>query len=308
MLSIREVGFLMRWVAPQIPWEFSLFLAEFGWVLMVLGYNLVLWSRLSIITESRRLINLSLAVIIVNGVIFHTALIVLQFGLAHAGANGLDRNVWLRLVNPWERVQITFFTFQECGLSAIYMVGVYRLLQDRVHRTKETKNVLMLLFAVQTIVILLDIVVCTLDLAGYFTLKAIIHSWVYGVKLELEFVVLNQLVDIAKTGVPGLSTISDDSVPVTSTATGTTGSSTTAMPSPDSQSSLSSQNLDWWGVPPSGSPARRMSSPVPSGQELKSIPEVNHSRSQTMSIEEMLEGPARPRQLSLERIGIIPDP
>jgi len=31
-LSIREVGFLMRWVAPNVPWQFSLALAEAGWI------------------------------------------------------------------------------------------------------------------------------------------------------------------------------------------------------------------------------------------------------------------------------------
>jgi hypothetical protein len=36
----------------------------------------------------------------------------------------------------------------------------------------------------------MDIIICVLDVAGYFTLKAIIHFWVYGIKLELEFVVL----------------------------------------------------------------------------------------------------------------------
>lgn len=157
--------------------------------------------------------------------------------------------------------------------------------------------------------ILMDIVVCTLDLIGYFTLKAIIHSWVYGVKLELEFAVLNQLVDIAKSGVPGLTTITDDSVPE-SILTTTTGISSTvsAMPSPDSQNTLKPGG--WWipqapVYPGADTISRRMSAPVPQSAGLGSIPEGEIAQGQNMTFEQMMRdtGP-----LSLEGIGVIPEP
>jgi hypothetical protein len=179
MLSIREVGFLMRWTAPQVPWIFSLFLAEIGWTCMVTGYSIVLWSRLSIIIADRRIIWGIFAVIMFDGFVFHSALWTLQYGIS-TRKGVAQRQPWLDVLNPFERVQITVFTVQECAISAVYMWGVWQLLKDQEHRTKRIRHVLWLLFAVQAIVISMDVIVCVLDLAGYFTLKAIIHSWVYG--------------------------------------------------------------------------------------------------------------------------------
>lgn len=312
----------MRWVAPQVPWIFSLFLAEIGWTCMVTGYSIVLWSRLSIIIDNRRVIWGILAVVLFDGFVFHTALWVLQYGLS--SVKGAARGPWLDVLNPFERVQVTVFTVQECVISAVYMWGVWRLLKDQEHRTKRARHVLWLLFAVQVITISMDLVVCILDLAGYFTLKAIIHSWVYGLstrqsrqawviitdsnaELELEFVVLNQLVDIAKSGVPGLKTITDDSVP-DSTVT----SNPSEMPSqPDSDRTfvtrpewLASESSE--GTEPKLSSkqiARRMSSPAP----LSSIPEAN-----TMSFQEMLRRPhyrtTSESNIEMDSIGVIPEP
>jgi hypothetical protein len=318
MLSIREVGFLMRWVAPQVPWQFSLFLAEFGWTCMVTGYSIVLWSRLSIIVEKRLVIWGVLAIIMFNGLVFHTSLWTLQYGLS--ANKGVARQPWLDVVNPFERVQITVFTVQECGISGIYIWGVWRLLKDQVHRTKRIRHVLFLLFVVQVITIAMDIIVCVLDVAGYFTLKAIIHSWVYGIKLELEFVVLNQLVDIAKSGVPGLKTVTDDSVPDSTVTSDTAVSSVSAMPSPDRQMAFGT-TPDWL-VPasPESYPEskvgnltvkRRMSSPAPLGAGLGIIPEGEIAQGHMMSFQEMLAQSlpqSRPANMSLDKIGVIPEP
>ena len=40
----------------------------------------------------------------------------------------------------------------------------------------------------------------TRDYCEEFTLKAVLNSWVYAVKLKLDFVVLNQLLDIVRNG------------------------------------------------------------------------------------------------------------
>lgn len=170
---------------------------------MVTGFSIVLWSRLNIILEDRRIIYGVLAMILINGFIWHSALVVLQFGLA--ASKGVSRNAWLRIVNPMERTQITMFTVQEVIISGLYIRATYRILNDRIFKqSARTRRVMLMLFVVQSIAIMMDVAIITLDLAGYFTLKAIIHSWAYGVKLELEFVVLNQLKETAKSGAPGL--------------------------------------------------------------------------------------------------------
>lgn len=64
---------------------------------------------------------------------------------------------------------------------------------------------------VQIVVTVIDIIVATVDCAGYFGAKALIYSFTYAIKLELEFVALNQLVAISRLGVPGVMSIPPDS-------------------------------------------------------------------------------------------------
>ncbi|TID16357.1 hypothetical protein E6O75_ATG11475 [Venturia nashicola] len=305
-LSIREIGFLMRWVAPHVPWQFSLALAEVGWIGMVTGFSIVLWSRLQIITSNKLIMRGVLWMIITNGFVFHSALVILQYGLAAASKS--ERGPWLKVLNPFERVQITMFTVQEVIISGLYMRAIYELLQERItHHADETRKALILLFVVQTVVIMLDIIVITLDLAGYFTLKAIIHSWVYGLKLELEFVVLNQLMKIAKAGVPGLSTISASGTEFTITQTSQTNS--TPMASPSSGATLAGKQ-DWW--PHTNSEATESHSTMTSRKHslahapiggLSFVPGGKRGPVRR-SIHEIMEE----RSLNLDHIGVIPDP
>jgi hypothetical protein len=64
------------------------------------------------------------------------------------------------------------------------------------------------IFALQVIIIILDITIIVLDLAGYLKPKVFIHSFVYSIKLELEFVVLNQLIEISRMGLPRIQSVS----------------------------------------------------------------------------------------------------
>jgi hypothetical protein len=297
-----------------VPWKFSLFLAEAGWVGMVTGFSVVLWSRLNIIIIDKRVLRGVLAMIILNAFIWHTALVILQFGLAEA--NMSQRQAWLRVLNPFERVQITMFTVQESIITLMYIWATYKILVDRIVQHRQTtRRVLILLFIVQTTVLLMDIVIITLDLAGYFTLKAILHSWVYGIKLELEFVVLNQLVEIAKSGVPGLSSIKDDDVPDSSLTESAENTRNCQPPisSPDSSSALKGKQPEgWWppfpaeGYTSSNSPSFASShSKSPGSKSPRGSLTLRHNNGlgliredQPLGFEEML---------SLDRIGVIPD-
>jgi hypothetical protein len=267
---------------------------------MVTGFSIVLWSRLNIIIQDRRIRRGILAMILINAVIFHSALVALQFGLA--ASKGSQRAPWLRILNPMERTQITMFTVQEIIISLFYIHATWKILHDRiVHHREQTRKVLIMLFVVQTTVVMMDIVVITLDLSGWFTLKAIIHSWVYGIKLELEFVVLNQLVEIARAGVPGLSTITDDSVPDT-TQTGSTQSTSSPLPSPDSGAPLAAKK-QWWAPPPLG---------VASHGHTPSIDSIASRGNQSAGLGIIPEGEGMQRRtqrtMSLDSIGVIPEP
>jgi hypothetical protein len=101
------------------------------------------------------------------------------------------------------------FSTQEIIISSFYVRAAYKYLQSQfnVHKSK-ARNAMCLLLLIQLIIIALDITIIVLDLSGYLKLKVIIHSFVYSVKLELEFVVLNQLIEMSRMGVPGIPSCS----------------------------------------------------------------------------------------------------
>jgi hypothetical protein len=59
-----------------------------------------------------------------------------------------------------------------------------------------------LLIVVQLLVFFINIIVTVIDCAAYFAIKGIIYAFAYSIKLELEFVIFNQLVTISRQGLP----------------------------------------------------------------------------------------------------------
>jgi hypothetical protein len=175
---------------------------------MVTGFSTVIYSRLNIIVQSRYIRRLVLAMIIVTSICLHS-IIVLQFGLTTTTLHDPEnRGPWLAGINPMERIQVTCFSIQELIISSFYVKAAWDYLQDRLSPDQRTRKVMRLLFVVQILVFALDIIIITLDGAGYFLLKTYLSSFVYTLKLELDFVILNQLVEISRLGVPGLASIS----------------------------------------------------------------------------------------------------
>lgn len=162
-------------------------------------------------------------------------------------------------------------------------------------QSEHTRKVMLTLFVVQTLEIMMDIVIITLDLAGYFTLKAVIHSWTYGIKLELEFVVLNQLKQTAKSGVPGLMSIPESGEDASRTTSGQ------ASPKNFSRMQSVGEKPDWWDAPKDG--ASTTQTPVPSPRQA-GVEFQEALRLDRVPEDRILEQ----RRFSLNRIGVIPEP
>jgi hypothetical protein len=179
---------------------------------MVSGFACVLYSRLNLILESRKVRRWVLGLIVFNGVVFHPMMITLSIGLAALGQDPIrNRNAmvsWYNVFKPMERVQIVMFSGQEILISSFYVRCAYQYLRTRYVQQRTVQRAMYLLLAVQAIVVLIDIALIVIDFVGFLTLKLFIHSFVYCVKLELEFLVLNQLVELSQLGVPGLPSFS----------------------------------------------------------------------------------------------------
>jgi hypothetical protein len=198
-IILQTTGYLLKEFAHSSPPILTTIISKIGWVSNVTGFSIVLWSRLHLVVNDQRMLRAVLIMILVNGVLMHTPIVVLEFGLIsryHAA--------YTRPFQIIERVQQTVFTLQESIISITYIVHTYRFLNSGY--PTHTRKVLRLLVLVQAGVIALDGGLTAFDYKGMFTLKCTIHPFVYALKLKLEFIVLNQLLALVRNGLqkPGI--------------------------------------------------------------------------------------------------------
>jgi hypothetical protein len=205
-LCIRQIGILTSFLARKCPWVLRLALAQVGWVMMVTGFSLVLYSRLSIIVQSRRIRLMVLGMIVFNGVVWHTAMTTIAAGKARERYAGDKSGLpgWEHVDYYFERTQIIIFSTQETVISAIYIRAAYQYLKSGFSDKGQKRQIMTALLLVQVAIILIDIGIITIDFLGYLQLKLFVNSFVYAVKLELEMVVLNQLVELSRLSFSGL--------------------------------------------------------------------------------------------------------
>ncbi|KAF2108263.1 hypothetical protein BDV96DRAFT_672399 [Lophiotrema nucula] len=214
-LCVRQIGYLLQYLVHDAPWWLCNILSQCGWICMVTGFAVVLYSRLNIILESVRFRRAILYCIIFNGVVFHTTMTVLSVGATAIVRTGtphqkafLARSSWKKVFNSMERTQIIVFALQETVISFFYMHAAFRYLKSQFARKDKTRETMFLLLFVQVIIMLVDVALIVMDFAGLLQMKGFILSFSYCLKLELEFVVLNQLVELSRMGVAGIQSFS----------------------------------------------------------------------------------------------------
>ena len=196
---------MLTLLAGNPAWPFGDVVAQVCWIMMVTGFAVVLYSRLNLILENLRLRKAILYMIIFNAVVWHTFMITLSFGRIKLGMEGkfATKEKWNKIYQPLERIHICFFNGQEILIACIYIHAAYQYLRSRFASDVQIRKAMYLLVGVQTIVVSLDLTIIILDFCGYLMLKLFINSFCYCIKLELEFIVLNQLVEMSKLGVAG---------------------------------------------------------------------------------------------------------
>lgn len=103
---------------------FPVSFTTWGWVVMVVGQSVVLWSRLHLITQNERLLKGILWGIIINSFVMCTPTIVLTYG-----SNTADVQHYVHAYSVMERIQMTAFSVQELFISGVYLWEVRRLLK-----------------------------------------------------------------------------------------------------------------------------------------------------------------------------------
>lgn len=199
------------------------------WLIMVIPQSWVLYSRLDLIVQDRRLLYWLRIVLIFNSIVFSIPTIVI--GILAVSPNMrfffslnlvlMQRAQQATTVNPtlrskniiWDRVQLTVYFVQETVLSLLYIYETRKYVRlktflsnprpsdDAATDTSTAKNrVLWHLIFANLLIIALDIALLGIQYGGdhLFYLQGAFKPCVYGIKLKLEFLVLNRLIDIVR--------------------------------------------------------------------------------------------------------------
>jgi hypothetical protein len=196
-IALHAIGYVLKECVPDCNWILSTLIAEIGWVGMVTGFSMVLYSRLHLVNftlKNPHILRITLIMIITDAFLFHTPTIVFQFGLA----NQSTHDQYASYLHVMERIQIMGFSLQEITLTSIYIYGTLQIIKNSLNSKIRTTMVFLIL--IQVMVMCCDISVIALDYANYYMLKAVVQSFFYALKLQLEFVILNKFRDVIANG------------------------------------------------------------------------------------------------------------
>ncbi|KAH7063575.1 hypothetical protein B0J12DRAFT_562088 [Macrophomina phaseolina] len=193
----HTLGFVLKFfgVLSESLWWLSTGMVAIGFPAMVTGQSIVLYSRLHLVVRDLRKLRWILFIIIFNGVVFSTPLIILAFG-----ANSPNPAPFLGVFTVWDKIQIAVFAVQEIFLSVIYIWETTKLLGPTPMSNQALRKILHHLIAVNAIVLAFDITLLGVQYSNLYEIQTCYKSAVYSIKLKLEFSVLNNLINVIKNG------------------------------------------------------------------------------------------------------------
>jgi hypothetical protein len=176
----------------QYSYILSTCLLNVGWVAMVTGFSFVLYSRLHLLGPSKTVLRLILSCIIVNAFLFHGPVVITTIygDISFSRAN-------LRAYEIASFTEIAF-SVQETVIASLYIYFFLKYSADS-RKEPETKAMLYLLIGAECMVLSTDIVLNVLLYMKIYLPRIIIQAFMSMLKLKIEFIVLNSLVEFAHT-------------------------------------------------------------------------------------------------------------
>ncbi|KAG6003427.1 hypothetical protein E4U54_000687 [Claviceps lovelessii] len=193
----HSLGFFLKNVVRSSHYGLYITLVSIGWVPMVTGQALVLYSRLHLIFWNDTWLRIILGIIVTNVFLLHVPIIVLMYGANSNSSSSSRDNPWIQPYIAYEKVQVTMFFLQELLISAVYIRSCFSffdtrnsLYGDAVPRMRRH------LILVNVLVILLDVPILCLEYTDFYDIQTAYKAFVYSVKLKMEFQILNRLVEM----------------------------------------------------------------------------------------------------------------
>ncbi|KAL6405984.1 hypothetical protein AUP68_10540 [Ilyonectria robusta] len=192
-IAPHSIGFLLKNILLSDNFILYITLIAVGWVLMVTGQSLVLYSRLHLILWNQFYRRLVLAMIVTNAIILHVPIIILMYG-----SNSSHSNPWVHPYMVYEKIQVTIFFLQELIISTIYIKTCFSFFDIQVTlHGNGVRRMRKHLLLVNVIIILLDIPILILEYTDFYDFQTAYKALVYSVKLKLEFNILNRLLEMS---------------------------------------------------------------------------------------------------------------
>ncbi|KAE9985465.1 hypothetical protein EG328_007457 [Venturia inaequalis] len=157
-------------------------LTGIGWVAMVTGFSMILYSRLHLVLYNRKHLRILLAMILLDAFLFHLPVIVSDYVKGEKGT----KLYWV--VSKMEIV----FCAQEFFLSTLYTYLYWKLFRDETSK-KEMQTTFYLLIAAQLVILCTDVVLSALLYTSTFIPRMMILPLTSALKIRIELLVLNRL-------------------------------------------------------------------------------------------------------------------
>lgn len=185
-----SVGYLIKFFDLTSATWLPITLLTVGWWTMVTGQSFVLYSRLYLVIENRRVLHAVKGMIIMNIFLLHVPTTVLTYA-----ANYLQSYDSVAGYDAMEKIQLTGFCIQEVIISSLYMWETNRMLQ--LNSDRGSRNTIMQLLAVNVSCILMDIALMVIEFMNFYIYQTTLKAALYSIKLKLEIAVLGKLVKVA---------------------------------------------------------------------------------------------------------------
>lgn len=193
-IILNGLGYTLKFFQVTTEDFFSVTVICLGWTCMVTGQSIVLYSRLHLVVSNAKLLRYLLSLIIINAVAIHIPVTVLVYFV-----NSPEPSRFVGPYEIYERTQLVIFAVQEAVISGLYIYYAKDILTtlDEV-RKRPRRAVMKQLIYINVILMVLDSILIGLQFAGFYEVQTSLKPAIYGLKLKLEFNVLNQLLRATK--------------------------------------------------------------------------------------------------------------
>ncbi|CAN9383327.1 unnamed protein product [Alternaria sp. RS040] len=164
-------------------------LLTLGWVLMVPGQSVVMYSRLYLISPNLKLLRLIFWLIVTSAIYLCVPTVTLNLRQYTKHPESYTRDYMVM-----EKIHMTLFTVQEIFIFCVYLLETRKLM--RVIFDGKARKWMWQLVVMNVLLLILDIALLTTDFLDVYMIQTTFKSPVYSFKLKIEFVVLSQIVRV----------------------------------------------------------------------------------------------------------------